>query len=135
MTLLLPWPYVRAPDGTVDPQAAQDNFDAISLNVSPASGLLRLAGTANRSVAVGQAQIAIPASASDAVSGSVAHGLGVVPFVVVATAQDSPDGRDDYVMTTRSRDATNIVFAVRVADAGRFPIAATTITFDWLAIA
>jgi hypothetical protein len=76
------------------------------------------------------------ASAASGSSGSIAHTLGVTPTTIVSTARPTVDTREDYAMTTRSRDATNFVAGVRITAFEHFGISAgTVITFDWVAIA
>lgn len=87
----------------------------------------------NPSFTRGVATITMTVSASGS-SANVAHGLGATPVAITATARPTADTREDYLIVTRSRDATNIVFGIRITAYEHFGMVnGTVITFDWIA--
>lgn len=101
----------------------------------PNPGMAAGAAKTNLGMSWGTATATFVSVGSSGVSGNVAHGLGSTPANVQATARPTADSREDYVMTVKSRDVTNLVFAVRAAAGEQFAVSAgTQITFDWLAI-
>ncbi len=128
MTLPLPHP-------VIEDQQVQQNFEVLSTGTLGRGDVLLLGspGTQRR-VVFGTATVTITGG-TDANSANVAHGLGTTPTVVVGTARQTGDTRDDYVVNVASRGATNIVFSVRGAAAEDFALAnPTVVTLDWIAI-
>lgn len=77
----------------------------------------------------------ITTSSASGTSASIAHGLGATPTAITYGARATADTREDYLITTRSRDATNFVAGLRVTAYEHFGITpGTTVTFDWIAM-
>lgn len=86
-------------------------------------------------MATGTGTLTFTTTAS-AVSAAIPHGMETVPNVVIATARTTPDNRDDYLVTSKTRTTTTITFAGRAAAFEHFGITnPTDVTFDWVAFA
>lgn len=125
----------------VGDQGAQQNFDALLKRlVSAETAATALAARttaleARPAYSRGTGTVTVT-NGTSGLSAAIAHGLGVTPTTVVATARRTADTRDDYFVDNVSRDATNIVVSIRGSAAEHAALGnPTTITFDWVAVA
>lgn len=121
MSMSAQWPLITNADGTLNPQALQDNFDQLFAAMVSTGGV-------ELAMRCGLATLTFTAS-TNGIGTSVNHGLGKVPVAVAITSQGAPAFGQIPTCDVYSKNASSFSFNGEIKN----PYTGT-ITVSWIAL-
>jgi hypothetical protein len=122
-------PYAKA-------RAGAGNYAVTLIDATGSSAFMRRTAPGTERVNFGRTSYTFPGGAASSPWLSVAHGLGVVPKLILLTCSaGSNDSSGYYANHRQGNDATNITFAIHAPGPPTFtPVAGTLVLVNFLAV-